>query len=52
MAEALGPVATLFAGRLAAQCRRRAPLFAPERGRAGLHRLVDDVLIGRLREAN
>lgn len=29
---------------LAAQCRQRAPLFAPERERAALHRLVGDLL--------
>ena len=30
--------------RLAAQCHERAPLFAPERERAELHRLVNDLL--------
>ncbi|KON79601.2 TIGR04348 family glycosyltransferase [Azoarcus sp. PA01] len=30
--------------RLAAQCRQRAPLFAPERERAALRRLVGDLL--------
>jgi glycosyltransferase involved in cell wall biosynthesis len=30
--------------RLAAQCHERAPLFAPARERAELHRLVNDLL--------
>ena len=41
-----GSGAGALIGRLAAQCRRRAPLFAPENERAALHRLVDDLLIG------
>lgn len=33
-----------FIQRLGAQCRARAPLFAPERERAALHRLLADLL--------
>jgi len=34
-----------FMQRLAAQCRQRAPLFAPAHERAALHRLVSDLLM-------
>lgn len=42
--EALAESGDDFMQRLAAQCRQRAPLFAPERERAALHRLVGDLL--------
>lgn len=38
-------------GRLTAQCHRRARLFAPERERAALHRLVQDLLMDPSLEA-
>lgn len=37
---------------LAAQCRQRAVLFAPQRERAELHRLIDDLLGGERRRTN
>ena len=47
-----GATGNALLGRLAAQCRRRVRLFAPERERAALHRLVQDVLIDPSRGAN
>lgn len=42
--EALAEQGDNFMQRLAEQCHQRAPLFAPERERAALHRLVGDLL--------
>jgi putative glycosyltransferase (TIGR04348 family) len=43
--ESLAEQGDDFMRRLAAQCRQRAPLFAPERERAALRRLVGDLLM-------
>ena len=37
---------------LTAQCRQRAPIFAPKRERAALHRLVEDMLLNDFRGAS
>jgi len=43
--ESLAEDGSGLMARLVAQCRRRAPLFAPERERAALRRLVGDLLM-------